>query len=89
MTLVEDTEISECNKKNLKKAMCAALLLLPDSFNETALYEQIASLSYLGSSSPPPTLSPTISPTLSPTISLTLSHSLPLHWRQPKQKCYF
>jgi len=44
----EDDAAMTCNKTNLKHALAAAALLLPDTFDERSLYETIASLSYLG-----------------------------------------
>eukprot|EP00026_Physarum_polycephalum_P011137 Phypoly_transcript_11337.p1 GENE.Phypoly_transcript_11337~~Phypoly_transcript_11337.p1 ORF type:complete len:332 (+),score=42.29 Phypoly_transcript_11337:107-1102(+) len=48
LTLQDDSEISESNKMNLKNALFASLLLLPETFDEILLYEKIASLSYIG-----------------------------------------
>ncbi len=38
------------NKINLRNALFAAVLLLPETFDDTSLYECIAGLSYLGTS---------------------------------------
>ena len=51
LTLQDDSEITMSNKVNLRNAVFASLLLLPETFEEPLLYEKIASLSYLGISS--------------------------------------
>uniref|UniRef100_A0A7S3E5Y9 Phosphatidate cytidylyltransferase, mitochondrial n=1 Tax=Rhodosorus marinus TaxID=101924 RepID=A0A7S3E5Y9_9RHOD len=43
-----DKDIETANERNIENAACAALLTLPERFDETKFYERVASLSYLG-----------------------------------------
>jgi len=48
LQLKENAQVEKANETNLSRAVCAALLLLPQTFSEQLLFTTIANLSYSG-----------------------------------------